>query len=85
VTRLLKESIAYALTNKHDALEYALSFARGLPAADAKSFINMYVNDLTLNMGETGLQAIRLFLERSDACTSTQDEAIDVLFVDENG
>lgn len=85
IARLLKESIAYALSNPQDALEYALSFARGLPAADAKRFINMYVNDLTLNMGEAGLQAIRLFLERSDPCTSTQGVAIDVLFVDENG
>jgi 1,4-dihydroxy-6-naphthoate synthase len=85
INRVLKESVAYALTNQYDALEYALSFARGLPAADAKRFINMYVNDLTLNMGETGLQTIRLFLERSDVWTSTQDEVIDVLFVDDNG
>ena len=85
ITRLLKASVAYALSNSQKALEYALSFARGLPAADAKRFIDMYVNDLTLNMGEVGLQAINLFLERSDAWPSTQNKAIDVLFVDDNG
>ncbi len=84
VARLLKKSIAYALTNQHDALEYALSFARGLPATKAQEFVNMYVNDLTLNLSETGLQAIGLFLERSDVWKPTQNKAIDVLSVDDN-
>jgi len=80
VTKLLKGSIAYALANPQDALEYALSFARDLPATKADRFVNMYVNDLTLDMGETGLQAIRLFLGRSSIGKQSQSETLDVLF-----
>ena len=80
VAMLLKESIAHGLSNPQDAQEYASAFARDLPAVSAERFINMYVNDLTLSMGDVGLQAIELFLERSNAWKSSQRETIDVLF-----
>jgi 1,4-dihydroxy-6-naphthoate synthase len=41
-----------------------MRFARGLDRADADTFVGMYVNDWTLDYGERGREAIRLFLER---------------------
>lgn len=65
VVRHFQESIAYALTHRDEALSYALRFARGLDAERANRFVGMYVNDLTVEMGERGKQAIVTLLERA--------------------
>jgi 5,8-dihydroxy-2-naphthoate synthase len=64
VSRLLRESIAYALAHRQEALDYALQFGRGLDRARADRFVGMYVNELTLEYGDRGRQAVeRLFDE----------------------
>src|SRR5262245_44431890 len=60
VSRMLHDSIAYALSHRTEAVEYALQFGRGLDRARTDRFVGMYVNDLTLAYGERG----RLGLER---------------------
>ena len=64
VSRLLHESIAYALAHRQEALDYALQFGRGLDRAKADRFVGMYVNELTLEYGDRGRAAVqRLFDE----------------------
>ena len=64
VSRLLRDSIAYALEHRQEALDYALQFGRGLDRAKADRFVGMYVNELTLEYGERGRTAVqRLFDE----------------------
>jgi 5,8-dihydroxy-2-naphthoate synthase len=60
VSRMLHDSIAYALSHRAEAIEYAQQFGRGLDKARTDRFVGMYVNDLTLAYGERG----RLGLER---------------------
>ena len=62
VSRLLHESIAYALAHRQEALDYALQFGRGLDRAKADRFVGMYVNELTLDYGERGREAVRRLL-----------------------
>jgi 1,4-dihydroxy-6-naphthoate synthase len=64
VSRLLLESIRYALSHRQEALAYALRFARGTEPGLADQFIGMYVNDYTLDYGPRGRQAVREFLDR---------------------
>jgi 1,4-dihydroxy-6-naphthoate synthase len=64
VQRLLKASIEYGLSHREEALRYALRFGRDLDNRQADKFVGMYVNDWTLDYGEKGRQAVRLFLER---------------------
>ena len=64
VCRFLRESIQYSLEHREQALDYALEFGRGLDRQQADRFVQMYVNNRTLNYGETGEHAVRLFLER---------------------
>lgn len=59
VTRLLQESIKYSLANRKQALEYAMQFARDLKEDQADKFVGMYVNDLTVDYGEQGKEALR--------------------------
>src|SRR3954462_771010 len=65
VSKMLHDSIPYALAHRAEAVEYALQFGRGLDRVRTDKFVGMYVNDLTLAYGERG----RLGLERlmSDA------------------
>jgi 5,8-dihydroxy-2-naphthoate synthase len=62
VSKLLHDSIAYALSHREEAVEYALQFGRGLDRSRTDRFVGMYVNDLTLSYGDRGRQGVeRLF------------------------
>lgn len=61
--RHLRESIKYALNNKAEANSYAMKFARGLDLQRTEQFVGMYVNELTIDMGEQGKEAIVTLLE----------------------
>lgn len=63
ISRLLKESIRYALDHRQDALTYALKYARDMDRALADRFVGMYVNDWTLDYGPRGREAVRRLLE----------------------
>lgn len=65
VTRLLKESIQYALDHREEALAYALQFGRDLDHSKADQFVGMYVNDWTLDFGERGRKAVATLLQRA--------------------
>src|SRR6266545_7268978 len=62
VSNLLKESIRYSLDNREDALQYAMQFARDMDPALADRFVAMWVNELTLDYGERGREAVRRLL-----------------------
>jgi 1,4-dihydroxy-6-naphthoate synthase len=65
VSRLLHDSIAYALNHRQEALDYALQFGRGLDRAKADRFVGMYVNELTLEYGERGRNALKRLLDEA--------------------
>jgi 1,4-dihydroxy-6-naphthoate synthase len=64
VARLIKASIQYSLDNREEALAYALGYARDLPPELADKFVSMYVNEWTVDYGETGREAVQTLLSR---------------------
>jgi 1,4-dihydroxy-6-naphthoate synthase len=64
VSKILKESILYALENREAALNYALQFGRGVDPATADRFVAMYVNEWTVDYGEVGRRAVQTLLDR---------------------
>jgi len=67
VSKHLLQSIKYSMDNREDALAYAMQFARDMPTELADRFVAMWVNDLTLDYGERGREAVkRLFQEGFD-------------------
>jgi len=62
-----RASIQDALDHEDDALDYALRFGRGLDKAKGGKFVHMYVNELTLDLGERGRLALRTLYERAAA------------------
>jgi 5,8-dihydroxy-2-naphthoate synthase len=65
VSRMLHASIAHALTHRADALEYAKTYGRGLAHERIDTFVGMYVNDLTLDYGDRGREAVRRFFDEA--------------------
>ena len=57
-TEGFRASIVAAIAHEDEAIRYALQFGRGLDVAKGKTFVHMYVNDLTLDMGDTGKRAL---------------------------
>ncbi|HET7137234.1 MAG TPA: MqnA/MqnD/SBP family protein [Gaiellaceae bacterium] len=64
VSAVLKEAIVAGLENRDDAMAYAMGFGRGIDRETADRFVSMYVNDLTLDMGERGRAAVARLLGR---------------------
>jgi 1,4-dihydroxy-6-naphthoate synthase len=62
VSDCLRDSIAYSLSHRESALEYAMRFARDMDPALADRFVAMWVNDLTLDYTERGRDAVRRLL-----------------------
>ncbi|MFC1753278.1 menaquinone biosynthesis family protein [Thermoproteota archaeon] len=62
---VLRNSIQYAFNHKEDALDYAMQYARDVPRSIVERFVYMYVNDLTVNMGEIGEQALQTLFDRA--------------------
>src|SRR5277367_3713695 len=67
VSRIIRESVSYALDHREPALDYALQFARDMDPVLADKFIGMYVNQWTLDYGEEGRRAVRELLSRGVA------------------
>src|SRR5439155_22978405 len=67
LSRLLRDSIAYALEHRDEAVRYAMQFGRGLDRARTDRFVAMYVNNLTLDYGDRGRAAVKLLLEDASA------------------
>ena len=55
---LFKNSIVYGLNNMEEAVDYAMKFGRGQSKHLISNFVKMYVNENTIDMGETGKKSI---------------------------
>lgn len=65
VCHLVRESIAFGLQHRGEALQYAMRYGRNLSTALADQFVGMYVNDYTLRYGPAGREAVRQLLRRA--------------------
>ncbi|MFQ5502734.1 MAG: menaquinone biosynthesis family protein [Phycisphaerae bacterium] len=73
VAALLKAAIEYALDHRSDAIAYALQFGRGLDTDLTDRFVEMYVNQWTLDYGERGREAVRRLLSEAHAAGLVPD------------
>jgi len=64
LTRLVRDTVQHSLAHREQALEYAMGFARGMDPKVADRFVGMWVNDMTVEMGERGRRAVQAFLDR---------------------
>lgn len=73
VAATLRRSLQHAMRRREESLDYAMTFALaaeggGLATRERVArYLDMYVNPLTLDMGETGRRAIRRLFEEGAA------------------
>ncbi|MCA9793496.1 MAG: ABC transporter substrate-binding protein [Candidatus Eremiobacteraeota bacterium] len=67
VADILDRSIRYGLEHRDEALDYALQWGRGLDKDTCDRFVEMYVNDTTLDFGQAGRAAVRELFSRGHA------------------
>jgi 1,4-dihydroxy-6-naphthoate synthase len=65
ISQDIRKSIQYGLDHREEAIDYAIQFSRGLDMQKADRFIGMYVNELTLDYGENGREAVRRLLSEA--------------------
>ena len=57
--KYLMDSIKYGMENFDAALDYSMQYSRGKSRDLISKFVKMYVNEVTVNMGDSGEEAIR--------------------------
>jgi 5,8-dihydroxy-2-naphthoate synthase len=64
IARTIRDSVAYGLEHREEALNYALQFARDMEPELADKFVGMYVNKWTLGYGDRGKRAVTELIQR---------------------
>jgi 1,4-dihydroxy-6-naphthoate synthase len=68
IAGLLERSVGFAIEHRDRSVSYAMGFGRGVPRETADRFIELYVNQLTVDAGARGLSAVnRLLTAAADA------------------
>jgi len=80
VTRLLKESILFAMANREKSLAWAAKWGRGIDMESIDTFVEMYVNNWTLDFGDDGREAVKQFLSEASSVGAVP-EVNEVMFV----
>src|SRR3954468_6815731 len=78
---IMRESIEYGLAHRDEAVRHSMPYARDMDTDLASKFIGMYVNDYTLDYGDTGRAAIREFLSAAQE-RGFIAQAVELEFVD---
>ena len=68
IAAILKNSIEYSLAHRPEAVQHAQQYARDMGRDLADRFVGMYVNDWTIDYGETGRRAVAELLRRGHQC-----------------
>jgi len=61
----LRDSIEYGYKHQDESIPYALGWGRGIDAKKGETFVKMYVNDLTIDMGERGKAGLKELFRRA--------------------
>jgi len=61
--KYLQSSIEFGIKNFEDALEYAMQYSRGKERSLIEKFVKMYVNQVTVNMGDPESKPLENYLK----------------------
>ncbi len=67
LSAVLREAVQVGMEHREQALAYAIEYGRGIAPDLNDRFVAMYVNELTLDYGERGREAVGALLERGEA------------------
>ncbi len=81
VTHLVRQSIQHSLDNRAEALDYAMIYARDMETKTADRFVGMYVNEYTIDYGDSGREGVRELLKRGYE-SGIISQPVDIEFVE---
>lgn len=76
----LRQSIAYGYQHQDEAIAYAMQWGRGIDRALGETFVKMYVNELTIDMGLQGKRGLE-FLYKTASTRGLVPEVVDLQLV----
>lgn len=80
INRAMRASIDWAYEHEEEALSYALKFGRGLERDLGRRFVNMYVSDVTKDMGPRGEKALQVLFDKAvKAGVASQPVPVDIV------
>src|SRR5688572_18439799 len=65
INRIIKKSVEYAFANTADVMPYVKQHAQEMSEAVMKKHIDLYVNEFSINLGETGTKAVNLLFTKA--------------------
>lgn len=65
VNRLIKKSVEFAFANPESCMDYVRAHAQEMSEEVMKKHIALYVNDFSIDLGETGINAIKLLFNKA--------------------
>jgi 1,4-dihydroxy-6-naphthoate synthase len=66
VNRVIHRSLAYAFAHPESPMNYVRAHAQSMSEAVMKQHIALYVNDFSLDLGETGIAAVDLLFNKAE-------------------
>lgn len=66
VNRLIKKSVEFAFANPSSSREYVKAHAQEMSEEVMKKHIDLYVNDFSIDLGEIGINAIKLMFNKAE-------------------
>jgi 1,4-dihydroxy-6-naphthoate synthase len=81
VDRVLKRSVEFALANPNSGKDFVKCYAQELEEEVVKMHIALYVNNFTVDLGETGRNAVFTLFEKAINLGITENLPVDI-FVD---
>jgi 1,4-dihydroxy-6-naphthoate synthase len=65
VNRLIKKSVGYAFENPESSMAYVKAHAQEMSEEVIKKHIALYVNNFSIDLGETGINAVQLLFNKA--------------------
>lgn len=65
VNRLIKKSVGFAFANPESSMDYVKAHAQEMSEEVIKKHIALYVNNFSIDLGETGINAVQLLFNKA--------------------
>jgi 1,4-dihydroxy-6-naphthoate synthase len=65
INRLIKESVEYAFANRADVMPFVKEHAQAMDEAVMQKHIDLYVNEYSIDLAETGKKAVKLLFDKA--------------------
>ena len=65
INRLIKESVEYAFANRADVMPFVKEHAQAMEEAVMQKHIDLYVNEYSIDLAETGKKAVTLLFDKA--------------------